>query len=268
MEARTVTCVPQLTYLADQRSLGSFAGRLVTLDIDDDTRRFVAMEQSRPQRRVRWVTRTLAGAVMSSFSADAVFDTHHLFMLSTAQWKQLLGDRAGGRLLDVGAAAGHVTSRLAPLFEDVIATDVSGAMVRRMRRRGLSALKVDVADTPAPGGLYDTVALLNVLDRCERPQSLLRSAVASLPAHGTLIVSMPLPYDPCWYAGPSLRDPVERLDIRGTRWETAAQSLASLIEDRGLGVEAITRAPYVSGGDRRHSLYVLDAAVIVASHHG
>ena len=46
--------------------------------------------------------------------------------------------------------------------------------------------------------------------------------------------------------------------------EKAADS-AETLERTGLTVQAITRAPYLSGGDRHHPLYVLDAAIIVAT---
>lgn len=42
------------------------------------------------------------------------------------------------RLLDVGAGDGTVTAELAPLFGDVLATEVSGPCVRAIRRRGIS----------------------------------------------------------------------------------------------------------------------------------
>jgi hypothetical protein len=41
------------------------------------------------------------------------------------------------RLLDVGAGDGTVTAELAPLFGEVLATEVSGPCVRAIRRRGI-----------------------------------------------------------------------------------------------------------------------------------
>ncbi len=264
--ARTVASVNRLCYDVDDHRLGSrYAARFVTLDADTDTLAFVTDERIRRHGVVRWTARALARSMVGAFSANAMFDTYPLFMLSTSQWAQLLRPYAGGRLLDVGAAAGHVTIKLAPLFDDVTATDVSRPMVRRLRALGLRATAMDLATTPAPDGPYDTVALLNVLDRCARPLTLLDAAVDSLTPPGTLVVSMPLPYDPCWYDGPAARGPLERLPVCGRTWEDGAVTLAETLERAGLTVQAITRAPYLSGGDRHHPLYILDAAIIVAT---
>jgi hypothetical protein len=94
---------------------------------------------------------------------------------------------------------------------------------------------------------------------------MLRAAVDSLSDDGTVIVSMPLPYDPCWYDGPRARDPLERMPVHGATWEAAALELADFLETFPLDIATITRAPYLSGGDRHQPVYVLDAAVIVAT---
>lgn len=256
----------RLCYAVDERRLGArYASRFVALDADADTLAFATDERVRRHGVMRWSARALARSVMGAFSANAMFDTYPLFMLSHAQWAQLLQPYAGGRLLDVGAAAGHVTSKLTPLFDDVTATDVSRPMVRRLRALGLRAEVMDLATGAAPDGPYDAVALLNVLDRCARPLTLLDAAVGSLTPNGTLVASMPLPYDPCWYHGPATRDPLERLPVGGRTWEDSATALAETLERSGLDVAAITRAPYLSGGDRHSPLYVLDAVVIIAT---
>ncbi|MCU1364493.1 MAG: hypothetical protein JWN39_132 [Ilumatobacteraceae bacterium] len=266
MTARTVAPVTKLCYAVDEDRLGALLAPLfVTLEADEDTMAFVADERVRRHGRIRWAVRALVRPVLGAFSANALLDIYPLFMLSQAQWATLLAPYAGGRLLDVGAAAGHVTSRLAPLYDDVTATDVSRPMVRRLRARGMRAAVLDLSTHAAPEGPYDTVALLNVLDRCARPQTMLRAAIDALAPSGTLVVSMPLPYDPCWYDGPVSRDPVERLGLRATDWEHSAAELADTLEHHGLHIEAITRAPYLSGGDRHHPLYVLDAVIIVAT---
>jgi SAM-dependent methyltransferase len=130
----------------------------------------------------------------------------------------------------------------------------------------LRAESFDLADGPPDDAPYDTIALLNVLDRCARPRTLLSAALDALAPGGTLVVSMPLPYDPCWYDGPRTCDPLERLPLRALRWEAAAVELARYLEAHGGEVRAMTRAPYLSGGDRHEPLYVLDALVMVLAY--
>jgi SAM-dependent methyltransferase len=261
---------PQLIYAIDAPRLGTYADRFVRFDADRDTMAFVDGERRRRHGRLRWAARALVRVAVGGFSANALLDTYPLFMLSEMQWRRLLAPHAHGRLLDVGAAAGHVTAALVPLFDEVTATDVSRPMVRRLRARGLRTLVMDLAAGPPAAlledGPFDTVALLNVLDRCARPRTMLRAALDVLAPGGCLVVAMPLPYDPCWYDGPRTCDPVERLPLRATAWEPAAEELARHLEDHGGRVVAMTRAPYLSGGDRREPLYVLDAVVMVLAY--
>ena len=53
--------------------------------------------------------------------------------------RQLLGI-SGGTLLDVGAGSGEVTKELGRLFNDVLVTEASAPMARRLARRGYATL--------------------------------------------------------------------------------------------------------------------------------
>jgi hypothetical protein len=126
-----------------------------------------------------------------------------------------------GRLLDVGAGCGRITSAMAPVFDEVVATEVGMFLSRILpkfihasshvnagradddqpppgpwfhgysdRRPGayppllevarlrLFSLFVCHSNTPQEkdlaGELFDCVALLNVIDRCDQPVTLLR----------------------------------------------------------------------------------------------
>jgi SAM-dependent methyltransferase len=67
-----------------------------------------------------------------------------MFTLSREQVRVLLPTIArlpDASLLDVGAGDGGVTARMAPLFRSVTATEVSGPMCRRLRRRGYTTVQ-------------------------------------------------------------------------------------------------------------------------------
>ena len=68
-----------------------------------------------------------------------------------------------------GAGNGAVTTQLAPLAREVIATETSWPMAARLRQRGLPCL---LAELPAAGYTHDLVSCLNVLDRTARPLAL------------------------------------------------------------------------------------------------
>lgn len=239
------------------------ARAFVPLSLDDETRRFV--DEAEDGRHGSWlsVAHAWLGRFMSDFDVNGLLGTYPLFLLSAAQWEELLGDAARGHLLDVGAGIGGVTARLAPLFDDVTVTETSKPMVRRLRAR-FRALALDVTREDPPEASYDVVSCLNVIDRCARPATLLARLTALVAPGGHLVLSTPLPFDPFVYRGGRTTDPEERLAVAGKRFEAALASLvANVVEPAGLSVVRFTRAPYLSRGDERRALYQLDDAVLV-----
>jgi SAM-dependent methyltransferase len=237
---------------------------ILDLSPDDDTRAFIDEQRSIRHSRLRWATRAALRPLAGDFALNGLLGTYPLHLLSTAQWRPLLGDDAGGRLLDVGAACGDVTARLAPLFDSVTVTEVNRPMARRLRRQGWDTHRLDVTEHEVPGGPFDVVTALNVLDRCSHPVSLLHRLVDATEPGGLMVVSVPLPHRAVWYDGPRLRAPRECLPITGEDFDAGCRSLASLVEHAGTTIVALARAPYLSGGDRRRSLYTLDDAIVVA----
>jgi hypothetical protein len=106
----------------------------------------------------------------------------------------------------------------------------------------------------------------NVLDRCERPRSLLERLRDAVAPAGRLLIALALPYSPFVYDGPRSLDPIERLPCDGADWEHAVSSLCErVLEPLGFAVQALTRVPYLSGGDSHRALYELDDVVLVCS---
>lgn len=172
-------------------------------------------------------------------------------------------------MLDVGAGVGGVTAQLAPLFDEVLAIETSASLVRRLRDAGFAAQRADLTTEAVPGAPYDAIALLNVLDRCARPRTLAANLVDALAPGGRLLLSMPLPYRPLRYDGPRTSDPLERLPLgRGSWEEQATLLLERVLAPLGLRLETLSRAPYLSEGDRVYTWYGLDAAVMVLRRAG
>ena len=237
---------------------------IVDFKPDDDTRAFIAAQRGARHSRRRFAARAMLRPFLGDFALNGLFNTYPLHLMSTSQWATLLGPAVAGRLLDVGAACGDVTRHLAPLFDHVTAVEVNRPMVRRLRAQGLDAHLLDITTTVVPGAPFDTVVALNVLDRCARPLSLLDALIGATRRGGHVVVSMPLPYDPCWYDGPRLELPIEKLTIDNASFESGCRSLAAILESKDLTITKLGRAPYLSGGDRRRALYTLDAAIVVA----
>ncbi len=259
-----------LRYGIDRTALTPEVARCVReLAPDTATFDFLDRQWHTGHSRARWLAHGVLRACCSHFTTNALLGTYRLHLLSSPQWAALLGPHHPGRLLDVGAGVGDVTRELARSFGDVLAVETSNALVRRLRQLDIPAVRADLTIDTVPDAPYDAVALLNVLDRCARPLSLLHHVVDALTPGGRLIVSMPLPYSPIWFAGPRPTDPKERLPLGKGSWEAQAGLLVErVLGPAGLELEVLSRAPYLSEGDRHVAFYELDAVVAVARRVG
>lgn len=247
--------------------------RFHELSMDAGTVRYVEHALGkRHGRLLGWLHGTLQG-FLSDFDINGLLGLYPMHVLSREQW-QALFDASGipkteyqarGRtLLDVGAGRGDVTAELASLFEETTATETSRSMIRRLRRRGFRPVHGDLAELNPGLGKFDAVSLLNVLDRCDRPLSLLAAARSLLKANGLLMIALVLPYDPFVYDGGRSRAPKERLPIRSKKFESAASEFVqNALLPLGLKPLTLSRAPYLSGGDPEAPLYELDDVIVI-----
>lgn len=216
---------------------------------------------------------------LSLTDANALTGRGTMFVLSTAQARQLLGKsllECGGILLDVGAGDGAVTAQLAPLFRSVLATEASVPMQRHLSKRGFTVFGgqslegLDKAATDAgielgPGGTVDCIALLNVLDRCSTPRSLLETLRDRLRPGGRLLLAVVLPFRPFVEEGVGRQQPLEPLPLPPDgSWEESVCLLWELmLRPLGFELDALSRLPYLSDGDVSSPVYALDDAVFV-----
>jgi SAM-dependent methyltransferase len=260
----------ELSYGCEPSRLpAELASRFVELELDDGTRRWIDRALERPQARATSAIRDVAAKMVGLYDANALLGAFPMRVLGTDQWRPILGEAAGGRLLDVGAGDGAVTAEAAALFDEVVATELSHPMARRLRRRGLRCHEVDLATEPLleAEGTFDVISLLNVLDRTSRPLSLLERLPALCRPGGRLVVAVPVPIRPVVYVGPQQVDPEEVLPGGG---EAGFEAGVSALWQWGLAplgyrVEVLTRVPYLCRGDARRPVEVLDDAVFVCS---
>ncbi len=240
------------------------ARAFVELDADDSTREWIDAALARPRPRARMALRSLAMTVVSIYDANAWANVCQDRLLSTAQWRRLLG-RGGKRLLDVGAGDGTVTRELAPLFGEIVTTELSRPMARRLRASGFTCHQRDLAFEPLDDAAgFDVVALQNVIDRTTHPLRLLDRCRQLLAKDGRLIVAVPVPIQPVAFIGPARSAPSELLPMAAPDFESAVAALhAQVFAPRGLRVAALTRAPYLCNGDPRASVHALDDAIFV-----
>jgi len=178
--------------------------------------------------------------------------------------------RTAGRLLDIGAGDGRVTTQFAPCFDEVVTTEVASQMVKRLRAKGFTCHQTADIKTGVPhDGGYDVVSLFNVIDRCNFPRQLLMDVKPFLKSiNSRVIVATPLPLNAWVEVGTKWVRPAERLTGRccGGTWEDGVKELArEYFLPCGFKVLSVSRLPYLSQGDNYRPFYVLDDAVFVLS---
>lgn len=252
-----------LRYDADLAALGRFAPLFRPLDPDAERDGWLARYAGAPHGRLVTLLAGWLDPWLTTYDVHGLLGIYPMHLLSRAGWVELLGQRRGGSLLDVGAGAGYVTEGARPLFEQIVCTETSRLLRWRLARRGFRALDSDLSDVGV-GRRFDVVSCFNVLDRTARPLSLLRNLIAHAAPAGRLLLSIPLPVNAHVHVAGGTASARERLPASARSWEGAVQELSEqLLETAGLALERIARVPYLSRGDAAQPLYVLDAAVWV-----
>lgn len=251
-----------LEYDVDPKRMGPLLRWFTPLHADEPTRAWIDRAIDDPQPRYVTVLRNLAKPIVGLYDANGMTGAHSMRVLGTEQWERLLSEEVREGLLDVGAGDGDVTAELAPLFARVVTTELSGPMAKRLRARGWECHEVDLA-TARFDGSFDTVAMLNVLDRTTFPRGLLMHAQKLMAPRGRLVIAVPLPIEQVVFAGSSQLEPEQKLPSGHARFEDAANAMADFLQSFGMTIEAFTRAPYLCRGDARHPVAVLDDAIFV-----
>lgn len=114
-------------------------------------------------------------------------------------------------------------------------------------------------------GPFDVILCLNLLDRCDRPNTLLRHLKKSLTPGGRLVVALVLPFSPYVEVGErGDHKPAEYLPVKGNGLEGQIASLVDRVF-APLGLKCITwsKLPYLCEGDLGQAYYFLDDVVFI-----
>uniref|UniRef100_A0A7S1M891 DREV methyltransferase n=1 Tax=Neobodo designis TaxID=312471 RepID=A0A7S1M891_NEODS len=170
-----------------------------------------------------------------------------------------------GRWCDIGAGDGGVTAKFAHMCDTVIATEASLPMRWRLLGRGFQ-----VTENIDAGAPYDAVSLFNVLDRCDKPWTLLRDMRRWVKPDGTVVMAVVLPWCPFVEDGNKQKRPSEELPMQGGRcgervpFEQCVQTLVdNVVKPAGFQVLRWTRVPYLCEGSASYQYYALDDVVLV-----
>lgn len=124
---------------------------------------------------------------------------------------------------------------------------------------------LDVERWHQEAGPYNVILCLNLLDRCDRPNTLLRRLRTSLAPGGRLVVALVLPFSPYVEVGErGNHKPSEYLPVRGNGLEIQIASLIDRVfAPVGLRCLVWSKLPYLCEGDLGQSYYFLDDVIFV-----
>ncbi|EFA78400.1 putative DREV methyltransferase [Heterostelium album PN500] len=173
-------------------------------------------------------------------------------------------------LLDVGSGCGATTQQLQPMFKEVVATEASSGMIYSLKKKGITAIYCTdlegCKELEDRRNSFDVVSCLNVLDRCERPITLLQQMKQFIKPGGRLLLAVVYPFKPYVEFGGNNNKPFEKLNINNNSIEEYISSMISnVFEPIGFKTESFTKAPYISEGDKYYDNYVLVDTLFVLS---
>ncbi|XP_072169168.1 protein-L-histidine N-pros-methyltransferase-like [Diadema setosum] len=205
--------------------------------------------------------------VMSPTSANGLLRRGSMFVFSRDQFTRLLGVSEtwrGDRVMDLGAGDGEVTKEMEAFFEEVYTTEVSWPMQWRLSGRGYKVLPTEEWSHMKSGHTYDVIGCLNLLDRCDRPLTLLADMRASLSHSGVVVIAVVLPFKQYVETGAPGNRPSEVIEVKGKHWEEQVQRLVEeVFHPAGYQVRSFSRVPYLCEGDATTPFYLLDDALFV-----
>src|SRR3989344_1575481 len=102
--------------------------------------------------------------------------------------KNIFGDWAKGKCLEVGAGTGEI-SKFLLLSHEVVATDISSSMVEKIKRNGIKAYQCDAEKLPFEANSFDTVIAAETLFYLDNPDNFLSEAHRVLKPSGRLLIS-------------------------------------------------------------------------------
>ncbi|XP_061196972.1 protein-L-histidine N-pros-methyltransferase-like [Saccostrea echinata] len=212
------------------------------------------------------IAKSILSWFMTSTSINGLLQRGSMFVFSDEQLRQLLQVGVGWEgqnMLDLGAGDGRVTEKMAKYFRQVYATEVSSTMVWRLQQKNYKILGLDEWDNGSIS--FDLISCLNLLDRCNKPMTILHSIRRVLtPGVGKAIVAVVLPFKPYVEQDSKDHSPEENLLIQGQSFEEQVQFfIKKVFEPAGFIVEKFSRLPYLCEGDLHQSFYALDDAVFV-----
>lgn len=274
----------------------------VQMSCDEETQHFLDVCYEKSDQYLthlfQSIARTILCLFMTSTSVNGLLGRGSMFVFSDAQFRTLVGqhldlgldlgintinnissDCSANKLevnrevnhevrhkvlMDLGAGDGKVTEVMAKYFDKTYTTEISPVMRKILNRKGFQVLEIDKWSDGGPA--YDLISCLNVLDRCDKPLTMLDQIKRSLRPNGVVLLALVLPFSQYVEVNDKRADhrPSETLAIEGQTIEKQLVSFNdNVLRPKGLRVVSWAKVPYLCEGDIDLTYYWLTDVVLV-----
>lgn len=233
--------------------------KFIKLSYDDETEEFMKYCHNKSYLK-SWVVSMLKSFITKFYSlqdANGMLGSGKMFIVSQSHLKILLEGETFKNMIDIGAGDGLVTEKFKFLIEnkeEIYCTETSEKLKLTLKNKGFKV--IDSID-----GQFDLVVLLNVLDRCEKPISLLES-IKKL-KFKYFLTSIVLPFSGFYTENTKKYPQKEYFIDKYKNWEESVNIIHKKMESLGFEVIKLSRLPYLSEGNHNKSLFFLDTVILV-----
>jgi len=236
----------------------NLADKFVELSCDDETELFIeTCIKSKFQLFKATYIRPWLLHFYTLPEANGIMGTGKMFMLSTNQLSILFDGETFENMLDIGAGDGHVTNQFRSIIRgNITCTESCEKLIKVLNKNGYTTQNEIEGD-------FELISCLNVLDRCDRPISILKSIQRIKKKF--VIISIVLPFRGFYYNGNKKCPQLESLIDYYKNWEENVNILCKTFVEMGFEIEKISRVPYLSEGDNKRQCSWLDTAVFILS---
>ena len=205
---------------------------------------------------------------MTATSINGLLRRGSMFVFSSNQFQMLVDNVTAikrdtdSQLLDLGAGDGKVTKIMAQYFSSTHCTEISSTMVKLLSEDGFKIL--DHENWAENDTLYDLISCLNILDRCDKPLTMLQKVRTKLKLNGRILLALVLPLKQYVELSTNNHEPIEKIPLHGDTVEEQLESLDNMVL-KPIGLEIIhwTILPYLCEGDINQAFYWLKDIVIL-----
>lgn len=264
---------------------GSLRDNFIQLNYDKETQEFLKISQNISDNVFLQLYYSIAVAFLQIFlsktSINGILHKGSMFLFSHDHIRQLLNVTSNWegqhrRLLDIGAGDGNITKMFEQYFYKIFVTEASDPMRYRLRRLGYEVLSED--QWCENDESYNLITCLNVIDRHERPLTLLkeiREAALKRSQNSTdscqnstgpcqILLAVVFPFSQYVEFGGQQTKPFEPIELNGrTIEEQIGEFVETVLKPQKFRIIRWTRLPYLCQGDMHQSFYVLNDIVFL-----